>query len=659
MDIKVARKNLRELKKQVLYHSKLYYEENITEISDFEYDALMNEIKSIEKQYPELITKNSPTQKIQGLASQNFEKVRHAVKMDSLQDAFSFDELREFDSRIKQTVEDVEYAVETKIDGLSISLEYENGVFIRGATRGDGVVGEDVTQNLATIANIPKTINNAPASLIVRGEVYMSKEVFNTLVNEQIQQGKQPFKNPRNAASGSVRQKDFNITKMRNLDIFIFNIQQISNEVEITSHKQSLDLLKDYGFKVSPRYNLFNDIEMVIKEVIDIGENKDSLSYEIDGAVIKVNDFDKRIELGSTNKYPKWAIAYKYPAQEKKTILQEIEISVGRTGVLTPTAIFKTISLAGTSVSRAVLHNQDYIDEKNINIGDEIIVRKAGDIIPEVVKVEKKNSKDSYKIPLVCPSCKQAVEKTEESALRCINPDCPEQLERNIIHFVSRNAMNIDGLGESIVLQLINKGLIKDVADLYYLTLRDALSLESFKEKSANNLIKAINESKTQNLDKLIFAFGIRNVGEKAARLLAEKFLSLQDLINADINSIIDIDGFGEIGAQNTVDYFKQEHVLNIIEKLKNANVNTEYISSAISQSLKDKIFVVTGSLDGLSRQEAEKMITDNGGKVSSSVSKNTNFVLAGEKAGSKLEKAQKLNVEVITQEQFFKMINN
>ena len=659
MDINKIKQELDELKALIAYHSNLYYNENRTEISDYEYDMLLNRVKQIEGEYPQLVTEDSPTQQVQGLASSTFEKVTHTVKMESLQDAFSYDELRDFDRRVRETVDNPQYVVETKIDGLSMSLEYVNGVFTRGSTRGDGVVGEDVTANLATIRSIPKTIKNAPAFLEVRGEVYMPREVFFQLVAKQENEGKTPFKNPRNAASGSVRQKDSKITKERKLDIFIFNIQQISDDVEITGHKQSLDLLKKYGFKVSPRYSVFDNIEDAIKEVEAIGEMRGQFAFDIDGAVIKVNDLAQRAVMGSTNKYPRWAVAYKYPPEEKETLLKNIEISVGRTGVLTPTAVFDTVQLAGTSVSRAVLHNQDFIDEKQINIGDTIVVRKAGDIIPEVVRLSKKNTEGIFKIPMVCPSCGSTVEKTDESALRCNNPDCPEQLVRNLIHFASRNAMNIEGLGEAVVMQLADKQLIKDVADIYYLTVEDALKLDGFKDKSANNLIKAIENSKGNNLDKLIFAFGIRNVGEKAARMLCEEFKTIENLINASVDDIIKIDGFGEIVAKSVVNYFASENVQNIISRLKEKGVNTNFVSTVESDVLKGKTIVVTGTLPTLSRDAAEKLITDNGGKAASSVSKKTSYVLAGEKAGSKLDKANQLGVSVITEEEFLNMIKH
>lgn len=658
MELKAAQEKLNSLKQLVEYHSDLYYNQNRNEISDYEYDMLMQQIKNIEAQFPQLITEDSPTQRVQGLANSTFEKVTHQVKMESLLDAFSYEELRDFDNRVKSVAPDAKYVVETKIDGLSMSLEYVDGVFTRGSTRGDGVVGEDVTQNLATIKSIPKKIKNAPKFLELRGEVYMPKEVFLKLVKQQEDEGKKPFKNPRNAASGSVRQKDSRITAERELDIFIFNIQQISDEYKLTGHKESLDLIKSFGFKVSPRYNLYNNIDDVIGEIENIGNMRGQFSFEIDGAVVKVDDFETRREMGSTNKYPRWAIAYKYPPEEKATILKDIEISVGRTGVLTPTAVFEPVQLAGTSVQRAVLHNQDFIDEKQINIGDEILVRKAGDIIPEVVKLVKKNTEDVFKIPLVCPSCHSEIVKTEESALRCINPECPEQLTRNIIHFASRTAMNIDGLGESIVYQLAESNLIKDVGDLYSLTFEQALSLEGFKDKSAQNLITAIENSKQANLDKLIFAFGIRNIGEKAAALLAEKFDTLDNLINADMQSIIEIDGFGEIGAKSVTEYFAKDTVKLVIQKLKAAGVNMQYKSSRASDILSGKTFVVTGTLPSLSRDEAEKLIADNGGKAASSVSKKTSYVLAGEKAGSKLEKAKTLGIPVIDEAEFLNMIN-
>lgn len=659
MDSKLAKEKLSELKATIEYHSRLYYDKNTTEITDYEYDTLVNEVKAIETEYPQFITEDSPTQKVQGTSNSSFEKVNHTVKMESLLDAFSKDELRDFDNKVKGIVENPQYVVEAKIDGLSMSLEYENGIFTRGSTRGDGLVGEDVTHNLATIKSIPKVIYNAPQFLEVRGEVYMPKEVFLELVRKQEEDGRQTFKNPRNAAAGSIRQKEAKITQERNLDIFIFNIQQISSEVQIISHKQALDLLKAFGFNVSPRYDIFDNIEDAITEVDDIGNMRGQFSFGIDGAVIKVDDFAQRQELGSTNKYPRWAIAFKYPPEEKETIIKEIEVSVGRTGVLTPTAVFNSIELAGTSVQRAVLHNQDFINEKGINVNDRVLVRKAGDIIPEIVNVTEKLSTDIFQIPLVCPSCGSIITPTDESALRCINPECPQQLTRNIIHFASRGAMNIDGLGESIVEQLAKKKLIYDVGDIYFLSYESVLTLDGFKEKSAQNLISAIENSKTANLDKLIFAFGIRNIGEKASMLLAQRFKTLENLINATVDSIIEIDGFGNIGAESVVQYFARDTVKHVVSKLTHGKVNLEYQSSLVSNVFSGKTVVVTGSLPTLSRDEAEKLVVDNGGKASSSVSKKTSFVLAGEKAGSKLDKANQLEIPVVDEQQFLNMINN
>ena len=658
MNIQDAISELEQLKKTIAYHSNLYYQENRTEISDYEYDMLVNRVKSIENEFPQLITADSPTQKVQGMASSSFEKVVHTVKMESLLDAFSYDELRDFDRKVKDAVGKAQYVVETKIDGLSMSLEYVNGIFTRGSTRGDGTVGEDVTQNLATIKSIPKRIENAPRFLEVRGEVYMPRAVFLKLARQQEDEGKQPFKNPRNAASGSIRQKNSKITRERRLDIFIFNLQQASDDFTVATHKESLEKLKDFGFNVCPRYILCDDIEEAIKQVEIIGNMRGEFSFDIDGAVIKVNDLAQRTAMGSTNKYPRWAIAYKYPPEEKETVLKDIEISVGRTGVLTPTAVFDTVQLAGTSVQRAVLHNQDFIDEKQINIGDTIVVRKAGDIIPEVVRLAKKNSLGSFQIPLICPSCGAPVVKTDESALRCNNPDCPEQLVRNLIHFASRDAMDIEGLGEAVIYQLADKKMIHDVADIYDLTVDDALKIDGFKEKSANNLINAIENSKSRNLDKLVFALGIRNVGAKAATLLCEEFNSIEGLINAQITDIIKIDGIGDIMAESVAEYFKSESVRNIIRRLQEKGVNMRYTSSVESDVLKGRTIVVTGTLPTLSRDEAEKLIRDNGGKASSSVSKKTSYVLAGEKAGSKLDKANSLGIPVITEEEFLKMIN-
>ncbi len=658
MDTENIRRELERLRNEIKYHSNLYYNENRTEISDYEYDALMNALKAIEAEHPELITPDSPTQQVQGYASSTFEKVTHEVKMESLLDAFSFDELRDFDRRVRESVDSPLYVVETKIDGLSISLEYENGRFTRGSTRGDGVVGEDVTANLATIKSIPKTIPDAPRFLEVRGEVYMPRDVFARLVEKQEDEGKRPFKNPRNAASGSLRQKDPNVTRERDLAIFVFNLQRISEEVTVISHKQTLDMLSGFGFTVSPRYNRYDNIEDCIEEIARIGDMRGQFPFDIDGAVIKVDDLAQRNVLGSTNKYPRWAIAYKYPPEEKETILKDVEIAVGRTGVLTPTAVFDSVFLAGTSVSRATLHNQDFINEKQVNIGDRILVRKAGDIIPEVIRVSEKLSEGVFAIPLKCPSCGRPITKTDEAALRCVNPDCPRQRNRNLIHFASRDAMNIEGLGEMIVLRLVDNGLVKDVADIYDLGRDDILKLEGFKDRSADNLIAAIAESRNANLDKLLFALGIRNVGGKTATLLCEEFRDMDTLMRATADDMLKIDGIGETVAVNVESYFRQEASRRLIERLKASGVNMTYRSTRTSNALRGKSIVVTGTLPTLSRDEAEKLIADNGGKAASSVSKKTAFVVAGEKAGSKLDKAQRLGIRVISEAEFLEMID-
>ncbi|MEG2053521.1 MAG: NAD-dependent DNA ligase LigA, partial [Oscillospiraceae bacterium] len=564
------------------------------------------------------------------------------------------------DRKIRDNINDVQYVVESKIDGLSVSLEYINGIFSRGSTRGDGLVGENVTANLETIIDIPKSIKNAPEFLEVRGEVYMPHKAFLQLVAEQEINGKPPFKNPRNAAAGSLRQKDSKAAGARNLSIFVFNLQQI-NGVEITSHSQSLNYLKQLGFKTSPNFECFNNIEDVIKKIKEIGEKRGEYGYDIDGAVVKVDNFTQRNSLGATNKFPRWAVAFKYPPEEKETILQTIEINVGRTGVLTPTATFAPITLAGTTVARAILHNADFIKEKDVRIGDTIVVRKAGEIIPEVLKVVAHcENSVPYEMPTVCPSCGGAVSNLDdEAALRCVNPECPAQLLRNLIHFASRNAMDIDGLGEAVMTQLVEKQLVTNAADIFSLNDIQLLTLDKFKEKSVKNLLKAIENAKNQNLDKLIFALGIRNIGEKAARLLAEKFGSLQAVINADVEQMCTIDGFGKIMADSVFDFFTKKGSIDLCERLRFSGVNMTYIGETKTDKLLGKTVVVTGTLEGMSRNEAEALVIKNGGKASGSVSKNTSYVLAGEAAGSKLTKAQQLGVSVINLDEFKKLISD
>lgn len=658
MEFAQAQKRVEELRAIIERNNRLYYDQDAPELEDFEYDALTRELKEIEAAYPQLVTPNSPTQHVGGTASAKFTKVPHAVKMESLQDAFSLDELREFDARVREAGITPEYVVEAKIDGLSVSLEYENGVLVRGSTRGDGLVGEDVTENLATIRDIPKRLNNAPAFLEVRGEVYMPHSAFFRLKEQQELEEKTPFKNPRNAAAGSLRQKDAKITASRGLSIFVFNLQQVRG-LDFATHSETLDFIKALGFPVSPRYNVYHNIEDAIREIQAIGEMRGSLEFDIDGAVIKVNNLAARQALGSTNKFPRWAIAFKYPPEVKESIVRDIEVSVGRTGVLTPTAVFDPIFLAGTSVSRASLHNGDIIEELDVRIGDTIQVRKAGDIIPEVIGVARHGENTQpYQMPSCCPSCgAPVVHLQDETALRCVNPECPAQSLRNLIHFASRNAMAIDGLGEAVATQLIDRGLVHSVADLYTLTKEQLLTLDKFKEKSAANLLAAIDHSRQNNLDKLVFGLGIRNIGDKAAALLAEHFGNMQTLQQAPQEEIAAIDGFGEIMAQSVVEFFAKEGTADLLNRLKDAGVNMEWHGEKKGTTLAGMTLVVTGTLPHLSRQEAEALIVQNGGKASGSVSKKTSYVLAGEAAGSKLTKAQTLGVPVIDEAAFFEMI--
>ena len=618
---------------------------------------MMRELKELEEKYPEYDAPDSPTKKVGGVADNSFESVAHSVRMESLQDAFSKDELREFSNRVEDTVSDVNYVVEPKIDGLSVSLEYRDGVFLRGSTRGNGDVGEDVSGNLRVIHNIPLKLNKSIPYIEVRGEVYMPKKSFERVVDRQIINGEKPFKNPRNAAAGSLRQKDSSVTASRGLDIFVFNIQQIEG-VELSSHKESLDFIKELGFNTIPTYKKVDNIEDAIAEIDRIGEARGSLEYDIDGAVIKVDDFSQRDILGSTAKYPKWAIAFKYPPEEKQTKLLDIEIAVGRTGVLTPTAILESVHLAGTTVSRATLHNQDFINEKGIAIGDVVTVRKAGDIIPEVLCVNEHNSNSVFKFPDVCPSCGEKVYRDEdEAAIRCINPECPAQLLRNLIHFCSRDAMDIEGLGPAIIETFVNEGMIAKTYDIYNLDFNKILSLEGFKETSANNIINSVNNSKNNDLSKLIFALGIRHIGAKAGKLLADYFKDIDLVMNASVDDILQIDGFGKIMAESVVEFFSSDSTKELIEKLKEAGVNMKSTNVVEDTRFSGMTFVLTGTLPTLKRAEASKIIESFGGKTSSSVSKKTTYVLAGEEAGSKLDKANKLGVQVISEEEFKEMI--
>ena len=656
MELEQAQKRVEELRAVIEKNNRLYYDQDAPELEDFEYDALTRELKELEAQFPQLVTPNSPTQHVGGTPSGRFAKVTHAVKMESLLDAFSFDELRDFDRRVREAGVEPEYVVEIKIDGLSCSLEYENGTLVRASTRGDGVVGEDVTANVKAIRKIPKQLKDAPEFLEVRGEVYMPHEAFQHLCAEQELQGAAPFKNPRNAAAGSLRQKDSKITGSRGLSIFIFNVQQIRGK-ELTTHAESLDYLKSLGLPVSPRYHVVHNIEDAIAEIEQIGQNRSKLDFDMDGAVIKVNAFAQRDLMGSTPKFPRWAIAFKYPPEVKETTLRSIEVAVGRTGVLTPTACFDPVFLAGTTVARATLHNEDFIRQFGLCIGDTIQVRKAGDIIPEVIGVTRhEEGAQPYEMPTVCPSCGAPVVHLEdEAALRCVNPGVPP---RNIIHFASRDAMDIDGLGTAVATQLVDKGLVHSAADLYTLTLEQLLTLEKFKEKSATNLLQAIAHSRENNLDKLLFGFGIRNIGDKAAALLAEHFGSLEAIREATEEQISEIDGFGGVMAQSVTEFFAKDGTTDLVHRLADAGLNMQWKGEPKGDKLAGKTLVVTGTLETLSRNEAEALIVKNGGKASGSVSKKTAYVVAGTAAGSKLTKAQALGVPVLTEAEFLALLN-
>ncbi len=649
-------KNIIDLRKALKYHSDRYYNDDSPEIEDYEYDMMMRRLKELEEKYPEYDAPDSPTKKVGGKADNSFENVVHTVRMESLQDAFSTDEIRDFDNRVNDAVNDVHYVVEPKIDGLSVSLEYRGGIFFRGSTRGDGDVGEDVSANLRVIHNIPLKLNKPIPYLEVRGEVYMPKKSFDRVVDRQLLNDEKPFKNPRNAAAGSLRQKDSSVTAQRGLDIFVFNIQQIEG-ASLNSHKQSLDFLKELGFNTVPTYKRVDNIDDALEEIMSIGERRGNLEFDIDGAVIKVDEFDYRELLGSTAKYPKWAIAFKYPPEEKQTKLLDIEIAVGRTGVLTPNAVLESVHLAGTTVSRATLHNQDFIKEKGIGIGDIVTVRKAGDIIPEVLCVNKKLSDGTFTFPTHCPSCNEKViRENGEVAIRCINPECPAQLLRNLIHFCSRDAMDIEGLGPAIIETFVNEGLIENTFDIYNLDYGKIAALDGFKETSANNIKNSVEKSKNNDLSKLIFALGIRHIGAKAGKLLSDHFRSIDNIMNASVDAILQIEGYGTVMAQSVVEYFSTDSAKELIEKLRECGVNMQSKSEVKDNRFSGMTFVLTGTLPSLKRSEASKIIESFGGKTSSSVSKKTTYVLAGEEAGSKLDKAKQLSIEIIDEETFLGM---
>ena len=651
------RQEMQQLQKEVEHHMHLYYDLDAPELEDFEYDRLIHHLMDLEEQYPEYASPNSPTKRVGGSAMNTFREVPHKVQMGSLQDVFSLDELRAFDERVRETVPEPTYVVEQKIDGLSVSLEYRNGELAVGSTRGNGLVGEDVTENIRTIRSIPLKLPQPLPLLEVRGEVYMPVNSFWRLVREQELREETPAKNPRNAAAGSLRQKDPKIAAARGLDIFCFNIQQLEGTV-CESHEASLELMRSLGFPVSPDYKVVHTIEEAIRQIEKIGELRGKLGYQIDGAVIKVDSFADRERLGSTAKYPKWAVAFKYPPEEKETVLRSIALQVGRTGAVTPTAEFDPIELAGTTVSRATLHNQDFITQLGVNIGDTIVVRKAGDIIPEVIGVRNHpKDKPAYVMPAHCPSCGTLlVRDPEVAAIRCPNISCPAQILRSLIHFCSRSAMNIEGLGEAACELLLRQGLAKTPADLYRLTKDDLMRLEGFQTKKAENILAALEKSKQNELGALLFGLGIRNIGEKAAKLLAARFGTLQAVENATHEELLSIEGFGEIMAESVLQYFADDNNRKLCGDLLSLGLRP-WVPRQASAALAGMTFVVTGTLPGYSRDEIENLIEKNGGKAAGSVSKKTSYVVAGEAAGSKLAKAQSLGVPVLTEQQLLELI--
>ncbi|SCJ26810.1 DNA ligase [uncultured Clostridium sp.] len=660
-----AKNRISELIDLINYHNNRYYNEDSPEISDFEYDKLMKELIKLEEENPKLKRADSPSSRVGGKPLDKFNQVTHKIPMLSLSNAYSAQDLRDFDKRVRDSInEEVEYVVEFKIDGLSVGLTYNNGIFEKGATRGNGIIGEDITQNLKTVKTIPLKVEDNE-EIVVRGEVYISKENFETINKIQEEEGLQLFANPRNLAAGTLRQLDSKLTAKRPLDIFIFNLEYIEN-TELKTHSESLEYLTKLGFKVSPNYKVFSDMDEVIKHIDYWTVNRSNLPFEIDGMVIKVNNLSQREKMGYTAKSPRWAIAYKFPAEQKKTKLIDIIVEVGRTGTITPTAILEPVRLAGTTVSRATLHNEDYINEKDIRIGDTVIVQKAGDIIPQVVEVvkdERTGDEIIFKLPEKCPVCSEPTVRLEgEAAVKCINISCPAQIRRGIIHFASRDAMNIEGLGESIVTLLLDNKIIKDIADLYYINKEDLINLERMGEKSASNLVNAIEKSKQNDLYRLINGLGIKYIGVKGAKVLAKNFKSLDEIINADINELINLEEFGDIMANSVIQFFKEEKNISVIKKLEDAGVNTKSIVSedeSLANIFEGMKIVLTGTLPTLKRNDAKEMIEARGGKATSSVSKSTTFVLAGEEAGSKLTKANELGIPVIDENKFLEMIEH
>ncbi len=665
MDFEQAKKRAEELRPLLKYYTQKYFDDEQV-VSDYEYDMLMRELKQIEKEYPELITEDSPTQRVGASIKKGFEKVTHEVPLQSLQDVFTFEEVEEFDERMKEAAEKynrpLEYVVETKIDGLSSAIEYVNGKLVRGATRGNGTIGEDVTENISTIKTVPKTLKE-PISITVRGEVFIGKEDFEKLNEDRLLEEQEQFANARNAAAGSLRQLDSKITASRPLNIFIFNVQK-SPDITFETHYESLLYLEKLGFNVNPVKILCQNMQEVRKAIEDIGKMRDNLDFGIDGAVVKVNDLDLREKVGTTFKTPRWAVAYKYPPEKKETLLKDIVCQVGRTGAITPMAILEPVNVAGSKISKTTLHNEDYIKQNDIRIGDTVLIQKAGDVIPEVVGVVKSKRNGTEKVfsmPTVCPVCgAEAIREEGEAVVRCIGIECPAKQYRNIIHFASKDAMDIDGLGEAIIAELIERNLISNIADIYKLTFEDIASLKKNGKKFAQNLLDAIEESKNRDLYCLINSLGIRHVGVKLAKTLTKYYKTMNKLMEASYEELRMIDDVGEITAHTISEFFKQSQTLDLIEKLKEAGVNMKVLKNKSKDNRFDgKTFVLTGSLEKYTRDEASNIIESLGGKTSSSVSKKTDYVLAGEDAGSKLKKAQELGVNIISEEEFIAMLNN
>ena len=667
MDKNKAKEEIVALRKQLEIWSNKYYDEDSPEVSDYEYDMTMNKLKELEKEFPDLITKDSLTQKVGGHVKEGFEKVEHEVPMQSLQDIFSFSELEEFKERVYKSAkenafaeEEVRFVVETKIDGLSASLEYKEGKFIRGATRGNGLIGEDVTENLKTIKSIPKELSE-PINIIVRGEVFIGKKEFEKMNEERELNEEKTFANARNAAAGSLRQLDQKIAKQRPLDIYIFNVQKIEGK-EFESHYEELNYLKKLGFNVNPVLISCKNIPEAIEAIEKIGEDREELTFGIDGAVVKVDDLSFREILGTTIKVPKWAVAYKYPPEKKETILKDIICQVGRTGVITPMAILEPVKVAGSTISKTTLHNEDFIKEKELKIGDTVVIQKAGDVIPEIVEVVKSKrngTEENFSMPKTCPVCgAPAVREEGEAAIRCTGIECPAKLFRNLVHFVSREAMDISGLGENIIQQLLDNKLIKNIADIYELKFEDIASLKKNGKKFAQNLTDAIEKSKENDLSKLITALGIRHVGVKASKTLARKYKNIDNLMNAKYEELSEINDIGPIVANSIASFFEESQTRDLIQRLKENNVNMESLEEEVQDKrFEGKTFVLTGSLEEFTRGQASDIIERLGGKTSGTVSKKTDYVLAGSEAGSKLTKAQNLGVQIITEEEFKEMV--